>query len=134
MKCDRVQPCSQCVKSRRADSCQFATGVAKVGASAGVGGVINRVVPQNGDVGSGSGSLDDGAERGWKRMRVEDLMTPNSVEEEVVGKRDVPETTRSSLGRIHVKGNRSRYLGVADTMVVLDHVSFQLLLGKRLAD
>ena len=70
---------------------------------------------------------EDDGERAGKRMRIEDVMTPNSTPEngqaEENGRRDVS-SSGPSLGRISVKGNRSRYLGVGDKVVMLDHVRF----------
>lgn len=116
LKCDRVQPCSQCVKGHREGLCQYATGVTKVG--------VSRARPQPGDVVRNDG----GVERAGSRMRVEDVMAPNPIlgngRAEEVNRREAP-TPGSTLGRIYVKGNRSRYLGVGDRMAMLDHVSTQ---------
>ncbi|KAG0648014.1 Fusarisetin A cluster transcription factor fsa6 [Hyphodiscus hymeniophilus] len=112
LKCDRVQPCSQCVKARREDLCQFATGVMKIG--------VNRTRPQP----LVAAREDDGdRERAGKRMRIEDVMTLNSIPgngqvEEINGREAY--SPGLTTGRIYVKGNRSRYVGVGDRMAMLD--------------
>lgn len=101
------------MKGRREDLCQFATEVTNVG--------VGRARPQ-----PTIAAREDDGERAGKRMRIEDVMTPNSTP----GNGRVDETNRkdvsapgSTLGRIYVKGNRSRYLGLGDRMAMLDHVS-----------
>jgi hypothetical protein len=119
LKCDRVQPCGQCVKGHRETLCQFATGTTKVG--------VSRAQPQPGVVRG-----EEGGERAGKRMRVEDVMTssmsssvaPGNGGTEEVNRRDMSACT-STLSRIYVKGNRSRYLCIGDRMAMLDHVSLQ---------
>jgi hypothetical protein len=106
------------VKGHREGLCQFATGVTKVGVS----GAPTRA----GDIGS-----DGGGERVAKRVRGDEGALQNIA----IGKERVDEVGRrnagssdapmSTLGRIYVKGNRSRYLGIGDRMAMLDHVSFQ---------
>ena len=96
--------------------CQFANGVLKAG--------VSQARPQ-----ALAAARDDDGEMVGKRMRIEDVMSPSSTAGNgLVG--DTPgrnvASSGSSLGRIYVKGNRSRYLGIEDRMAMLDHVSRQI--------
>jgi hypothetical protein len=42
----------------------------------------------------------------------------------------VQETESRALGRVHVKGTRSRYVGIGDRMAIMDHVSLFSLTQK----
>jgi hypothetical protein len=42
------------------------------------------------------------------------------------------EASVGALGRVHVKGSRSRYVGIGDRMAMLDHVSLPISLGALL--
>lgn len=69
---------------------------------------------------------EDVGERAGERMRIEDVMASNSVprnERDQETNRGDASTTGSTLGRIYVKENRSRYLGFLDRMAMLDHVN-----------
>jgi hypothetical protein len=93
--------------------CQFATGVTKVDVSRA------RAQPL-------AAGREDNGERAGKRMRIEDVMTPNLTpgngRAEELNRRDAS-ALGTTLGRIYVKGNRSRYLGAGDRMAMLDQVS-----------
>jgi hypothetical protein len=68
----------------------------------------------------------DGKDRAGKRMRVEEILAPNhTFGDKRTEEADTEDQTAtgSTLGRIYVKGGRSRYLGVGDRMAMLDHVS-----------
>ncbi len=66
-------------------------------------------------------------------------MLPNGANQVARGRRDMMPTPMSSsgfvqeraaraLGRVHVKGTRSRYVGMGDRMAIMDHVSLFSLL------
>ena len=130
LKCDRVQPCCQCVKGHREGLCQFA-----VGPEAARSGGSRGKLRTGEDVLGGDGRDGSEAERLGKRARVDGeaplSLAAGSVDDgvgEIDGDGDEAVSMPMpmpipNLGRIYVKGTRSRYLGIADRMAMLDHVS-----------
>lgn len=115
LKCDRAQPCMQCTKSGRQALCEYATGPAlKLPTGVFIPEEERRrkkakILPQsstNRDVGAGTPN----GNQWWT------IPSP----EKFGVKEEGPKT---SLGRILIKGDRSRYLGLGDRMSMLDHVS-----------
>jgi hypothetical protein len=115
LKCDRVQPCMQCTKSGRQALCEYATGPApRTPTHVFVPDEERKrkkakILPQT----SANGEAGAGASNGNQWWTV-----PSPEKSSV--KEEGPKT---SLGRIFVNGDRSRYLGLGDRMSMLDHVS-----------
>jgi hypothetical protein len=125
LRCDRVQPCMQCKKGGREALCTFVNRPSVPSPQGRVGPAIvstpnlrptselaTPIQPRD--------HVQDTGKMGW---------TAASGRPETA----IPERLRdwynghinnaSSLGCIHVKGRRSRYLGLSDRMAMLGHVS-----------
>lgn len=103
------------MKGRREGLCQFVSGVPTVG--------FSRPAPQDGDVGENGAS-----EWGTKRVRLDQhtsqrIAIGNGRVDDVRRDEGTSTAPTSTLGRIYIKGNRSRYLSIGDRMAMLDHVS-----------
>jgi hypothetical protein len=109
LKCDRLQPCSQCTRSRREDLCHYSAGPSRPPAPAS-------------DVGL--------SESAAKRARYDGPMTQIAVgngrpEAAPVRNEDEASMPGQPLGRIHFKRDKSMYLGIGDRTAMLDHVKLQ---------
>jgi hypothetical protein len=118
LKCDRVQPCMQCKKSGREALCSFANKPSLRSAAedeARKRARAERIALRMSEQEDGGGKMDWVAKYG----------PPIPSVPERLNERPNPDTqgATSSLGRIYVKGARSRYLGMGDRMAILDHVS-----------
>jgi len=58
-------------------------------------------------------------ERAWSNGHGNDVLAPISM----WGGQSGQDENARALGRVHVKGTRSRYVGIGDRMAMLDHVS-----------
>lgn len=132
LKCDRVQPCMQCTKSGRQSLCEYATGPPHLRHPPSADSAheerarkktkvdsISPTISSGHGHGNWHGNLGQRPPEGYR-----DAWPPFTPEEP---KKKV-EGSKVCLGRIFVKGDRSRYLGLGDRMVMLDHVSFLLSL------
>jgi len=109
LKCDRLQPCSQCTRSRRENLCHYSAGPSRPPAPAS-------------DVGL--------SESAAKRARYDGPMTQIAVgngrpEAAPVRNEDEASMPGQPLGRIHFKRDKSMYLGIGDRTAMLDHVKLQ---------
>lgn len=115
LRCDRVQPCMQCKKSRREALCTFANGVPH----GRPGPAINTQPGLEQAASIQARNLEAGVV-GWN---------PNcdhsgtSIPGRLCKRSDRDASDAAPLGCIHVKGARSRYLGLGDRMAMLGHVS-----------
>jgi hypothetical protein len=129
LKCDRVQPCLQCKKLGREALCTYTHGPSG---------------PQD--------LVNENMERSQKRLRV-DVLRPNSwggvmnsnlpagSYAGVAVPMDIRKVTEQgpvyrgggqsmTSGRLHVKGSRSRYIGLGENMALFDHVGVIPLLNR----
>ena len=125
LRCDRVQPCMQCKKGGREALCTFVNRPSVLSPQSRT--ALDRVSPpssrprselatpiQPGDHVQGDGRT------GW----VANSSRPESaIPERLQDWHNGHKNNASSLGCIHVKGRRSRYLGLSDRMAMLGHVS-----------
>lgn len=119
LRCDRVQPCMQCKKSRREALCSFANGppLARPGPAVNIQPRLEQATPlQARGYGAGvAGSLPHGSH------------SETPIPDRFFQGPDADTCDASPLGSISVKGARSRYLGLGDRMAMLGYVSVLFL-------
>ena len=118
LKCDRIQPCTQCNKRGRGALCTYASGIhpsrtPKTQDESRKRVNVGQTAVENRNVSVGSRDLTGGVDH-TQNYSSRDLNQ---------GRTSYSDAPARSLGRIDVKGNRSRYLGLGDRMAILDHVS-----------
>lgn len=122
LRCDRVQPCVQCKKAGREALCVFAHGPSGTPESRGEKRPkidVSRLASWQTTIPPLEGGRSIASEeKASSTHNVEQLRGRNTSIWE-----DHSETC-SSLGRIHVEGASSRYVGLGDRMTLLDHVSY----------
>jgi len=112
----------QCTKSGRQSLCTFASGIPTKSPndvdSIEAGRRTKRPKVDSPDYAAGHG--DWGVNAGWGNG-----WAPANILEQPPERAEAPKISaypKSSLGRIFVKGDRSRFLGLGDRISMLDHV------------
>lgn len=128
LKCDRVQPCMQCKKGGREALCVFVNRPAGPSPQCRVGTDIfsqpnSRPRSELAAPIQPRDKEQDGGRMGW----VANSSRPVAAIPERSHGCHGEHISYSSLGCIHVKGGRSRYLGIGDRMAMLGHVSISLI-------
>jgi hypothetical protein len=119
LKCDRVQPCMQCKKSGRDALCTFVNGPPPPSRERGQGVNTPPILGQAPYIQIKRYDQQSGS-TGWTPSSQPITPISHSLSERPSA--DI--SYASSLGCIYVKGKRSRYLGLGDTMTMLSHVGF----------
>jgi hypothetical protein len=125
LRCDRVQPCVQCKKGGREALCVFVNRPSAPSPGAGTDIVSKPNSRPRSELATPIQPRDhepDGGRAGWIANSGRPITaTPGRLPEWRNQYGHIKHA--SSLGCIHVKGNRSRYLGLGDRMAMLGHVS-----------
>jgi len=153
LKCDRVQPCMQCTKSGKEALCTFANPPVKKTSQeilqhrpaeisnkrAKLDGLTSLETLAHSHKKSAQPLTPGAAQTEEYHCRGNDyldndcpwLNDSNGVERQDKRPGHVANGEKKCLGKIYIKNGRSRFLGVGDRMVVLDHVNAFLMVAYR---
>jgi hypothetical protein len=125
LRCDRVQPCVQCKKGGREALCVFVNKPSGPSLRTGTDIVSKPNSRPRSELETPIQTRDheqDGGRVGWIANNGRPITaTPGRLPEWHNQSGHIKHA--STLGYIHVKGGRSRYLGLGDRMAMLGHVS-----------